>query len=211
MQAMKSEASSISLQGVEFWSTVCDCETELAIEAQEAAEQGRPPTHTSRYYARGALPYLVPVLTELLTKQEEGDEDEWNPAKASSVCLSLLASCCEDSLVTQLMPFINQNIASADWRLRDAAVLAFGSLLDGPDPKLLKPIIEQALATLVQLLGDTSTNVRDSAAWTIGRVCEAAPDLVIRDANTLVTLLNALVGSLDSEPRVASNVCWVRL
>lgn len=35
MEAMKSEVDEIALQGVEFWSTVCDEEVDLAIELSE--------------------------------------------------------------------------------------------------------------------------------------------------------------------------------
>ena len=35
MEAMKSEIDEISLQGIEFWSNVCDEEMDLAIEASE--------------------------------------------------------------------------------------------------------------------------------------------------------------------------------
>ncbi|KAK7879817.1 hypothetical protein WMY93_033513 [Mugilogobius chulae] len=84
-RAMKSDIDEVALQGIEFWSNVCDEEMDLAIEASEvgpgpgswvlgpgpskAAEQGRPPEHTSKFYAKGALQYLVPILTQTLTKQ----------------------------------------------------------------------------------------------------------------------------------------------
>ncbi len=48
---------------------------------------------------------------------------------------------------------------------------------------------------------------QDTAAWTIGRVCEIIPEAAI-NANTLQPLLEALVHGLSAEPRVASNVCW---
>ena len=66
---MKSDIDEVALQGIEFWSNVCDEEVDLVIEASEAQEQGRPPERTSRFYARGALQYLIPVLTQTLTKQ----------------------------------------------------------------------------------------------------------------------------------------------
>ncbi|NXD44170.1 IMB protein, partial [Copsychus sechellarum] len=69
IEAMKSDIDEVALQGIEFWSNVCDEEMDLAIEASEAAEQGRPPEHTSKFYAKGALQYLVPILTQTLTKQ----------------------------------------------------------------------------------------------------------------------------------------------
>ena len=35
LEAMKSETDEIALQGIEFWSTVCDEEVDLAIELSE--------------------------------------------------------------------------------------------------------------------------------------------------------------------------------
>ena len=69
MEAMKSDVDEVALQGIEFWSSVCDEEVDLEIEAQEAADLGRPPEQTSRFYAKGALQYLVPILTQILAKQ----------------------------------------------------------------------------------------------------------------------------------------------
>ncbi|XKL66728.1 hypothetical protein PGB90_010148 [Kerria lacca] len=124
---MKSEIDEIALQGIEFWSNVSDEEVDLAIEGSEAAELGEPPQRTSRFYAKGALQYLVPILMQKLSQQEElDDEDEWNPCKAASVCLMLLASCCEENILTYVLPFVKENIKSPDWRYRDAALMAFG-------------------------------------------------------------------------------------
>ena len=68
LEAMKSEADEVSLQGIEFCSNVCYEEVDLQIEASEAAETGRPPEQVSRFYAKGALQFLVPVLMQILTK-----------------------------------------------------------------------------------------------------------------------------------------------
>lgn len=66
---MKSDVEEIALQGIEFWSNVSDEEVDLAIEGSEAAELGEPPARTSRFYAKGALQYLVPILMQKLTQQ----------------------------------------------------------------------------------------------------------------------------------------------
>ena len=92
---------------IEFWSNVCDEELDLQIEASEANEMGRPPEHVSRFYAKGALQFIVPILMQSLTKQEEfDDDDDWNPCKAAGVCLMLLATCCEDDVVQHVLPFV---------------------------------------------------------------------------------------------------------
>nr|XP_037268214.1 importin subunit beta-1-like isoform X1 [Rhipicephalus microplus] len=208
MEAMKSDIDEVALQGIEFWSNVCEEEVDLSIEASEASEQGRPPARTSRFYAKGALQYLVPILVQTLTKQEEhDDEDDWNPCKAAGVCLMLMASCCEDDMISHSLPFVREHIKHPDWRYRDAAVMTFGCLLEGPDPAILKPLVEQAMPTLIELMCDQSVVVRDTVAWTIGRVCEIIPEAVVAE-NYLGPLLQALVKGLGAEPRVAANVCW---
>ena len=207
MQAMKDERDEVALQGIEFWSNVCDEEVDLSIEAMEASEQGIPPARTSRFYAKGALQYLVPILMQTLTKQEEhDDEDDWNPCKAAGVCLMLMANCCEDAIVNEVLPFVTKHIGDADWRYRDAAVMAFGSILEGPEASTLKPIVEQALPSLINLMADENVVVRDTTAWTIGRICEAIPDAVL--SSNLDLLIETLIKGLSSEPRVAANICW---
>ena len=41
----------------------------LCLDFVQAAEAGKPPERTSRFYAKGALQYLVPILLDSLTKQ----------------------------------------------------------------------------------------------------------------------------------------------
>ncbi|EDW90959.1 importin subunit beta [Drosophila yakuba] len=208
LAAMKSENDAVALQGIEFWSNVCDEEIDLAIESQEATDQGRAPQRVSKHYARGALQFLTPVLVEKLTKQDEcDDEDTWSPAKASSVCLMVLATCCEDEIVPHVLPFIKENIESPNWRFRDAAVMTFGSVLNGLETNTLKPLVEQAMPTLIRLMYDSSVIVRDTTAWTFGRICDIIPEAAI-NKTYLQTLLECFVKSLKSEPRVAANVCW---
>ena len=208
LDAMKNETDEVALQGIEFWSNVCDEEVDLMMEAAEATEGGRPPNQVSRFYAKGALQFLVPELMVRLTKQDEfDDEDDWNPCKAAGVCMMLLASCCENDIVPHVLPFVKDNIKHQDWRHRDAALMSFGSILEGPEAEQLKPVVDSAMQFLIEAMKDQSVVVKDTAAWTIGRVCELIPEAAI-NPNTLQPLLEALVSGLASEPRVASNVCW---
>lgn len=57
-------------------------------------------------------------------------------------------------------------------------------------------------------VADFQLQVRDTAAWCIGRVCDSCEEVVIRQ-EILTPLLPALSNTLQQEPRVASNVCWV--
>ena len=100
MEAMKSDVDEVALQGIEFWSNVCDEEVDLVIEASEAQEQGRLPERTSRFYAKGALQYLVPVLTKSLTKQVRQHNEEsggrWREIPVFVCLLPVWYLLCDD-------------------------------------------------------------------------------------------------------------------
>lgn len=205
---MKHVDEQVALQAVEFWSTVCDEEIELALEAEEAADFSEAPERESSHFARVALPEILPVLLQLLTKQEEDTtDDEWNVSMAAGTCLALLAQCVGDSIVTPIIPFVEGNIKNEDWRFREAAVMAFGSILDGPEESILAPLVAQALPTLIEMMRDPSLYVRDTTAWTLGRISDVLVKTIKVDLH-LPALIGALVGGLDESPRVVSNCCW---
>ena len=151
----------------------------------------------------------MPVLLHRLTIQEETDnDDDWNPCKAASVCLMLLANCAESTIIQYVVPFVSENIKHSNWRYREAAVMAFGSMLEGPNVATIKPIAEQAVPFLLELLCDPNVAVRDTTAWTIGRIFEFVSQAVMRD-ELLRAIGLGLVNRLTDEPRVATNICWV--
>ncbi|NXR21799.1 IMB1 protein, partial [Cinclus mexicanus] len=69
------------------------------------------------------------------------------------------------------------------------------------------PVLPQAMPTLIELMKDPSVVVRDTTAWTVGRICEMLPEAAINDIY-LAPLLQCLMEGLGAEPRVATNVCW---
>ncbi|CAG8581119.1 5197_t:CDS:10, partial [Scutellospora calospora] len=205
---MKHEDERVALQAVEFWSTVCDEELELIGEAAEAQETGEQPDRLSHNFAKAALPEILPVLLWLLTKQEEeADEDDWNVSMAAGTCLALLAQCVEDAVVAPVIPFVENHIRNNDWRFREAAVMAFGSILEGPEHKLLANLVNQALPVLIDMMRDPSPQVKDTTAWTLGRVSELLIECIKPDVH-LHPLITALVYGLKDSPRIVSNCCW---
>jgi importin subunit beta-1 len=149
------------------------------------------------------------VLLFLLTKQEEDeDEDEWNVSMAAATCLNLFAQCVGDSIVAPNVPFVEANISNEDWRYREAAVMAFGSILDGPTPDLLIPLVDQALPLLIQMMKDPVVNVKDTVAWTLGRVSDYLPQCIKPEIH-LQDLITSLVLGLQDSPRIVANCCWV--
>jgi importin subunit beta-1 len=174
----------------------------------QAAEYGEQPETESKYFAKIALPEIVPVLLLLLTKQvEDADEDEWNVSMAAATCLSLLAAAVQDAIVPTVIPFIEAHIKSEDWHNREAAVMTFGSILEGPDPNVLTPLVNQALPLLIGMMNDTNLHVKDTTAWTLGRICDLLIGTIKPDVH-LHALISALVTGLQDNPRIAANCCW---
>lgn len=66
------------------------------------------------------------------------------------------------------------------------------------------------MPTLIELMKDPSVVVRDTTAWTVGRICDLLPEAAINELY-LNPLLQCLIEGLGAEPRVASNVCWVKM
>jgi len=194
----------VAVQAVEFWSTICDEEIYLAQELEEAQEEERNPEKVSLFFIRGAVKYLVSRLLEALTKQDdEPEEGTWNVATAAGACLSLVSQTVEDEIVQYVMPFVTQNISNPNWKFREAAILSFGCILEGP--KNLAPLIPQATPALLERMKDSNVYVKDTTAWTLGKICQShTPSL----GQFLPQVVQVFGTGLDDSPRVAANCCW---
>lgn len=170
----------------------------------EGSEEMRPYFNFARVAARE----VVPVLLELLAQQDEdaGDED-YNISRAAYQCLQLYAQTVGGDLIQIVLGFVEQNLRHADWHWRDAAVSAFGAIMEGPDEKMLDPLIKQALPVLIGMMDDSAVQVKDSAAYALGRICENVSEAIDSQVH-LPPLIGALFGGLSSSPKMASSCCW---
>ena len=102
---------------------------------------------------------------------------------------------------------MERNLRSEDWHYRDAAVSAFGAIMEGPEESMLNPLVKQALPVLISMMEDSVVQVKDSVAYALGRICESCPDAIDPSAH-LSPLIGALFSGLSSFPRMASSCCW---
>ena len=153
----------------------------------------------------------MPVLLQLLTQQDEDAADEdYNVSRAAYQCLQLFASTVAGEIVQTVLGFVEMNLRHADWHFRDAAVSAFGAIMEGPDEKILQPLIKQGLPVLIGMMDDPVLQVKDSAAFALGRICENVSDSIDAQEH-LRPLIGALFGGLSSSPKMASSCCWALL
>lgn len=63
---------------------------------------------------------------------------------------------------------IERKAAPEDWRYREAATFAFGSILEGPSPAQLVQLVNMGLTFFLSALKDPNSQVRHTTAWTVG-------------------------------------------
>eukprot|EP00741_Cyanophora_paradoxa_P021338 tig00021348_g20597.t1 len=206
-KAIKSDDEAVGQQAVEFWSTVCDEEIDRNQEAEEAQENNEQPERVCQRFIQGATKYLVPLLLETLCRQEEDqDEDTWNVSMAAGTCLNLVANVVGDEVVQYVMPFVQQNINSKDWHAREASIMAFGSILEGPSKQSLMQLVREAVPIMLTHMTDESVLVRDTTAWTLGRICDFHCTSIPKE--NFAPMVHVFIKGLADEPRVAGNICW---
>ena len=128
-------------------------------------------------------------------------------AFSTSTCpLAVTTQTVADAIVPAVIPFIEANIKAQDWHQREAAVMSFSSILDGPDPAVLTPLVTQALPILLEMTCDENFMVKDTVAWTLGRICDLLVSALKPDEH-LHPLVSALVNSLDEKPHIVANCC----
>ncbi|CAB9527268.1 Importin subunit beta-1 [Seminavis robusta] len=207
--AIKGDEEPVAKNAIEFWNTICDVEQERLDEAAEYAESGQqiPADRRCVEYAKAALGQLAPLLLETLTKQDEdADEDSYNLHMAGTVCLGLISQTVEDAIVAPIMPFVTQNIQSQDWRMRDAAIMAFQCILDGPATSTISPAVSQSIPALLQAISDPHPMVRDTTAHCISQICKLHVHSIPNEM--FPQLLQQLMDKCgDPSAKVASQAC----
>ncbi|CDF33511.1 unnamed protein product [Chondrus crispus] len=209
--AIRNDIEPVAMQAIEFWSTVAEEEITLIYEADAAREAGTVPDRRSKQFVIKALPYMYQPIFDSLKKQEDDplEDSSWNVATAAGACLELLAQAAPDSILELVRPFIQRNIPDkANWRSREAAILAFGSVLEGPPIEHVKALVREAVGILVETLQqDPSLAVKDTTAWTLARVVSVDRDTTLAHLPALVNCLRGTLATAES-PVLAAHICF---
>lgn len=214
-RTVQGDEEDVVLQALEFWCTVAEEETE-----RDGAVRGSDSDSVNHNFIKAALPHLVPLLLEQLTKQEEGQETDagvWNVSMAAGTCLALCASVAGNAIVQLVMPYVTANIQKTEgaesWRAREAATFAFGSILEGPDVETLSSLVQSGLGFLLTALKqDPNAHVKDTTAWTIGRIFEFVhmedSQAPLLGPGNLPQVVEALLLAIRDAPHIAEKVCY---
>jgi importin subunit beta-1 len=167
LNAINTQSDAVARQAINVWVMVCDAEYD--------AENGDDPAQCQKFI-KGAAKYLIPVLLQTMAKQEEDqDVDSYNKSTEAAWCLVAIATVIENEVMEIVVPWVQQNIQQGDWRLREAAVMAYGCIMEGLNEN--SNMASHAPAVLDFCLGyikdDANDLVKHSASWTITKVFES--------------------------------------
>jgi importin subunit beta-1 len=214
INGMKSEEEDVSKLAIEFWCTVCEEEISIDDDNQQASNEGAIESELRPFFqfARIASKEVVPVLLECMKKVEDDDaDDDYNVARAAYQCLQLFAQTIGADVVQFVLDFVERNLQDQDWKCRDAAVSSFGAIMDGPDVKILDPLVKSALPVLLKtMLNDPKVQVQDSAAYAVSRICDYCAEC-IDPTEHLPQMMEALFQGLQSNHKIAASCCLALL
>ena len=204
VNAIRTDEESVGSMAIEFWAIIAESE----IDRNDDLEDGVPNDEVKhQYIMQKVCPNLVPVILETFDKMDEDEDDSDQRISISGhLFLEKMSLCVGNHVVSVVLPYVQKNIQSTNWCLRDGAVSAFGFILDGPSEAVLSPYIQQAFPTLIQLTQDQNEHVAVSALWTVAKVCEfhkaAIPPASIQP------LIGSIISALEREsPRVQGKAC----
>jgi len=121
-----------------------------------------------------------------------------------------MADCVKEEIIPPILQIFQTNIMNPDWHVRDAATIAFGSILGGPPTESLKPYLSdpKLLSLFLEHMKDPNIVVRSSTAWTLGRMCELHVGIVLTDQQRFEAVYQAFKQGLKDEPRMAIMCMW---
>jgi importin subunit beta-1 len=86
--------------------------------------------------------------------EHDDDDEDLNIHHQAAECLSLFASCTKDLVVPQTIEFISSNLLVSSmeqyqtltWNQKEAAIIAFGSIIEGPCKFKTIPLVNQVIS-----------------------------------------------------------------
>ena len=202
--AARSKDSRIAMAALDFWA-------QLAEEEEDRRANAAPGKPESKEFTLKALKPLVEMVFEIMASNKASEEEaEFGLVDSTQAVLQKAARAVGHPIVDVIMPFINANFAHQDPLRRDAAVMSFGLILEGPDKQRLQkeiilPALPHFLAKLEGATRDPSVMVRSSTAYSLSVVFAEHLE-VLAPYNDFGNLVQLLCRALDDEPIVVKYV-----
>ncbi|KAJ1966010.1 hypothetical protein GGI12_000384 [Dipsacomyces acuminosporus] len=142
----------------------------------------------------------------------DDDEDvyaEWNLRKCSAASLDVMSTVFGDRILEFVLPVLREELASDDWRIKEAGILALGAIAEGCMSGM-EPHLPSLVPFLIQWFKHEKALVRSISCWSASRYGKWA--VYGTEPNTIKTYFEPLLAGLletmmDKNKRVQEAAC----
>ena len=153
-----------------------DDEDEDDGDTPDSAQDLKPRHHKAKTHELGPQDKSAPDAPAHTDSDSEfGDSDdddevysEWTVRKCAASTLDVMAGVYGTEILPPLLPLLNEQLFSKEWKQRELGVLALGAIAEGCMSGI-EPHLPQLYPFLIQCMSDAKPLVRSIACWTMSR------------------------------------------
>lgn len=138
--------------------------------------------------------------------EEDEDDDEWGHSLSAVCCLQKFALLLQNEITEPVVKFVVANISSLNWKNKYAALMALGSITEGPPKMQFSEVIVGTASILLELFKDQSVKVREANSWVLSRICDNHADVLL-EPNTLKSFMYHILVALKDLPKISYHCC----
>ena len=194
-KVIEHEESSVAILAVEFWNIIADTERSK-IEFGESTNG----------YINTAVATLVPMLLSKIHLHEELDQEDWSLDKSIASTLDSVSRVVGDQLVDLCASYINQQIFSSDFKVRNGVMLVIGSILEGASSAKATLLLQECFGEVLKGMSESDAYLKTNSAWVLSRICSLQYNSLQNVAKIKEVLEFAIAGIEDE--KIASHCSW---
>lgn len=104
---------------------------------------------------------------------------ELNIAMTAGYTLENVSRAIKNEVINPIFDFITPKMNSGNWGERYISMIAFASIVEGPQPETLIPIIQDAFPSMMNMINDPVPKVRQTVAFAFYKLSEFMPQMII--------------------------------
>lgn len=197
--AARSDDSKVGANAFEFWTTLA--EHELSLKQENV--------HYKRYVENirdDILQLIFDGLLKIDFDEDDDDEDEWGHAHSATCCLKIMAQLIGNEIQDPVVKYVAMHIQEQDWKKKYAALMALGSITEGPDKKQFANVIVLSLQQLMAMFDDQNPKIRHAIAWVMRKLSEDHAEVLL-NPQIIQQFLHRILESLKDKPKISFQCC----
>ena len=199
---MEKDDEKVAIQAYELWCSLSDEENARIREK----ENGVPNVNVYNY-SQIASDHLLKMIIYHLSNRKKSEGDEWNLSKAAASLISNLSQCCDFEFIKKVVVFVGENLNNPDPKIRDSSILAFTSILETRFKENIREMIKSALDSILNMMNDSSREVKESTSWCIEKICEFHASAFLKEFDKFEKLYSTILNNIGKGRKIGVHLC----